>query len=1178
MAAKAEPLRKDYLQWCRDIFGEHHLETVLCFNVLGNDLNAQGRYAEAQVLYQKALDRSREVLGEKHPITAGIYGNLGLNRIRQAKYAEAQLLGQKSLDIRLEVLGENHPDVATSYDRICLNLKKQGKYSESQEFYQKALDLRVHILGPRHADTATSYSNLACNLDAQNKRTEAELLHRKSLAIRREILGDTHPDTAAAFNNLACNLDAQNKRVEAELLHRKSLAIRRDVLGNKHPYTATSYNNLASNLDAQGKYAEAEPLFMESLTIRRATLGERHPKTAISYNSTACNLFKQGKYAEALPLFEKALDSLRLILGDKHPRTITSYRHLAIDLGMQGKYAEAQPIFEQILKLRLELFGNKHPNTAQSCNDVATNLTNLHKYAQAQTLYQRALDVNRELLGEKHPHTATNYSQLATNLAKQGKFAEAQPLFEKALHIRLEVLGEKHPDTATNYHNIAVNLSNQNNFAQAKPLFDKALAHYLALFGKNHQTTARCYLDVARNLIAQHHYEDAHQLLVRAAASYEAARLRITRTGVDRAVFGAEGSPYPLLAAMEARHPSPFAAWQAAESDLARGLNDEMAARRGAALTDAERQQHTELATRLKALRPRIMRLVSKQNPSDTETKELSELLAERSELEDQLATLSVTLSRRQSASLTEIQSAIPDDAALVLWIDASTTGLQEHWGCVARRTGAPAWIPLTGTGTGGAWTNGDQTLPNQLRTALAHGDVGAEKIETLAKQLYAQRLEPLAARLDGVQRLYVIGTNQMAGIPVQLLTDRYTVSYLPSGTFLARLKDKTRPKNHSLLALGDPVFKRPGDSPNTSQALPPSGLLVTMVAPNGSAATAQLHPGDVLLSYAGMKLGSIENLGDAMKASAQTQQIPVTVWRDGKTLARTLPPGRLGISLARDPAPQALADRRKTQEMLLAVRGGDWQELPGTRIELAEVAKLFGQDATTLLDSSASEQTLDVLRSQDDLASFRYLHFATHGAANNVQTMESALILSQDAVPELPMPDAGKPLIDGRLSAREVLKFWRLDAELVTLSACDTALGRAGGGDGMLGFAQAFLAAGSRAVCLSLWKVDDSATALLMGRFYQNLLGQRPELDGPMPKGAALAEAKRWLRDLSAEEALKLTATATTGVVRGSRGKGEMLQLVVPATGATQSKSKRAKPFAHPRYWAAFILIGDPN
>jgi CHAT domain-containing protein len=162
------------------------------------------------------------------------------------------------------------------------------------------------------------------------------------------------------------------------------------------------------------------------------------------------------------------------------------------------------------------------------------------------------------------------------------------------------------------------------------------------------------------------------------------------------------------------------------------------------------------------------------------------------------------------------------------------------------------------------------------------------------------------------------------------------------------------------------------------------------------------------------------------------------------------------------------------------------------------------------------------------------------------------------------------QPAYDGRLVVREIQRSWELKAELVTLSACETALGRQAGGEGFVGFTQALLMSGARSVCLSLWKVDDKATALLMQRFYANLLGRHSGLSEPIPKAEALDQAKRWLRGLTVDEVGQELAALDRGAVRplaAASGNG----LRPPAASGS-------RPYAHPYYWAAFVLTGDPD
>ncbi len=252
---------------------------------------------------------------------------------------------------------------------------------------------------------------------------------------------------------------------------------------------------------------------------------------------------------------------------------------------------------------------------------------------------------------------------------------------------------------------------------------------------------------------------------------------------------------------------------------------------------------------------------------------------------------------------------------------------------------------------------------------------------------------------------------------------------------------------------------------------------------------------------------------------------------------------------------------------------------MPGTRYEVSAIAQLFQADdrpTRILLAADASEAELDRLATSGELSRFAFIHLATHGVINESFPARSAVILTQTELPD-PLTQVlnHKPAVDGRLSVREIQHGWELKAELVTLSACETALGREAGGEGFVGFTQALLMSGTRSVCLSLWKVDDTATALLMQRFYANLLGRRSGLAGAMPKADALREAKTWLRGLRRVDALSITAERSGGV---GRGKGAKARSPAEITDAVPNGGDNDRPYAAPHFWAAFVLAGDPG
>jgi tetratricopeptide (TPR) repeat protein len=1085
---------------------------------------------------------------------------------------------------------------ASAVQKQAYILVGQGEYGRAQPLLENLLEVRRRLLTDDHPDTTVSYNDVAYILKAQGKYAQAQSLFEKALATRRRLLGDDHPDTALSYNNLAANLESLGKYAQAQPLYEKALAIRLRLLGDDHPDTALSYNNLAYNLESLGKYTQAQPLYEKALAIRRRLLGDEHPVTAGSYNNVAYNLNSQGKYATAQPLHEKALVICCCLLGNDHPDTAISYSSLAANLNAQGKYAQAQPLYEKALATRRSLLGEDHPDTAQSYNNVAYNLNAQRKYAQAQPLYEKALAVRRRLLTDEHPASATSYNNLAANLNAQGNYAQADPLYEKALAIRRRLLSDDHPNTAQSQNNLAANQTAQGKYAQAQLLYEKALATRRRLLGDDHPDTALSYNNLAANQSAQGKYREARDCWLAAVQGQEAARLLAAFTGLERA--GIHRSARPSLAAVLARLGQPGEAWQHLEADLGRGLLDELAARQDRRLAPEDRDRLRELTGNLERLE-RLAETTPRDLKEAERARRFDELKRKRELASIALGEFHAKMVKDhgplagQAATLKEIQAALSADAALVAWVDRAPAGPSaaepdgEHWGVVVRSRGNPAWVPIAGAGPKGLWSKDDTELARRVRTELRNwSGSGSAVLQSLLKRLRSQRLEPLAETLaaaDGLppaRRLVVLPSPALAGIPIEALfasDDTRTVIYAPSATIFKYLREQPRPDRHAgLLALGDPAFERP-DKSSQPKSPPDHGVLVNLVAPGSNAAAHDFKPGDVLLDYNGTALHQRDDLKSVPEPG---RPVAVELWREGLIISRELAAGKLGVVLDSRPAPQAIAEQRKLHQILVAARSGDENlaPLPGTRYEVEALAQLFqsvDRPTRTLLATDASEPQLERLAASGELAKFGFIHLATHGVIDEEIPARSAVILTQSGLPD-PLEQAlnHKPVFDGQLSVREIQHDWDLKAELVTLSACETALGRQAGGEGFVGFTQALLMSGARSVCLSLWKVDDKATSLLMTRFYQNMLGKRTRLSKPMPKAEALQEAKQWLRDLTADQVDGELAALERGDVRPlAREKGAPARKEAPA-----SKSSSIKPYEHPHFWAAFVLVGDPD
>ena len=450
---------------------------------------------------------------------------------------------------------------------------------------------------------------------------------------------------------------------------------------------------------------------------------------------------------------------------------------------------------------------------------------------------------------------------MADNLDAQGRYGDAQPLYQRALDICRKALGEGHPDTANSYNNLAYNLD-------AQGRLQEAVAHWRA-----------------------------------AAESIEQGRRAVSSSGVERAQ-ATRIDPLSALSLASVRQHQDRDAWRSWESNLARGLLDDLSARQLRPLTSEERCQEADLLGQLQRLDEQIGKLAANPRRSQDDDRRLEQLRNQAGSLRGRFLELEQALEARygafagKPAALEEIQAALPADAALVGWVDLRPGGSRPsyHWACVVRKHGDPAWVKIPGSGKGGDWTKEDDRPIETLRKALADQDLPAW--HGLAAQVARQRLEPLSPYLKGIKRLVILPSQDLASLPVEALVaagppelSKLVVSYAPSGTMFARLI-RPHPGDFGparLLALGDPAYPEP--EPETTAPKPPDhGIAILDVQPYSTAHLAGIQRGDVLLEYNGKILKSAADL-DIIPAEAGARRIPVKLWRNGEIRRWRSPP-----------------------------------------------------------------------------------------------------------------------------------------------------------------------------------------------------------------------------------------------------------------------------------------------
>lgn len=184
--------------------------------------------------------------------------------------------------------------------------------------------------------------------------------------------------------------------------------------------------------------------------------------------------------------------------------------------------------------------------------------------------------------------------------------------------------------------------------------------------------------------------------------------------------------------------------------------------------------------------------------------------------------------------------------------------------------------------------------------------------------------------------------------------------------------------------------------------------------------------------------------------------------------------------------SPEALLHQRSAPLVMM-----NWKRLPFTRQEADKIMALVPEEERiSFLDFQADRAHA----TSPELSQYRIVHFATHGFADSENPELSGIVLS--------LVDGNGSWQNGYLQLYDIFSL-NLPAELVVLSACQTGIGKEIKGEGLVGLTRGFMYAGARRVAVSLWSVDDQATAILMSSLYDKMISER------MPPASALRAAQ---------------------------------------------------------------------
>jgi tetratricopeptide (TPR) repeat protein/CHAT domain-containing protein len=946
-----------------------------------------------------------------------------------------------------EQLAPNSLQVASTLNSLGSVAYSRGDLARAEQLFQQALAIREK-LAPNSLQVASTLNNLGNVASDRGDLARAEQLFQQALAIY-EKLAPNSLQVASTLNSLGSVAYSRGDLARAEQLFQQALAIFENLAPNSLD-VASTLHNLGSVAAARGDLARAEQLFQQALAIYEK-LAPNPLQVASTLNNLGNVAAARGDLARAEQLFQQAL-AIREKLAPNSLDVADTLNNLGNVASDRGDLARAEQLYQQALAI----FENLAPNSL----DVASTLHNLGSVAyargdlaRAEQLFQQALAI-REKLAPNSLQVASTLHNLGSVAYARGDLARAEQLYQQALAI-YEKLAPNSLQVASTLHNLGNVASDRGDLARAEQLYQQALAIYEKLAPNSLQVASTLH-NLGNVASDRGDLARAEQLYQQALAIYEKLApnsLDVATTLQDLANLARQQKNYPQAQRYLARaleiYETQRITIQDPETKAAFGEQYFNAYTLQAQLAlDQQQPQQAALALERSRARTLAELMFTRALPVPTNAPQaLKDLIAQQEQLQREL----MLLARQQ-------RQTDPDDTNALQRLQAQARQLADR----------------------------QRQLDQQLR----------QQFPQYADLLNPQPpdLKQLQAALDAntVLLYHAFANDELLIVAVSRQTVR---GY--------RVKVDPRTLENDLAAFRKLVAKPPLErTASERRKLPALGqrLYATLIKP---AEPSLKNAMTVLLCPE----GALNQLPWGALIVAVDKQGRPTYWVERVAIGLTLSAGVYLQAKAVRPAERGVAIAAVSQYRRLEVAqapktaqlvrrsGRALGDLPAVKQEVAQVRRLLGkQGVAAVLEAEATPE-----RARQLAQNARVVHFACHARADDVDPLGSGLLLAP----------AGSDA--GLLTAAEVVSRWRLRADVVMLSACETAVGQVRRYEGMYGLARAFLFAGCRSVGASLWRVDDVSTARLMGVFYRGYALDVPKVEALRRAQVELLRDKRY-------------------------------------------------------------------